>query len=128
MLRFKKEQLRKQFDSKLDVRLKILVHALASFIQHRFGKDLIVTSVYRGDDKLSVHYYWRGIDFRIIPEGGKPVYSRQEIMAINAFCKRFEYSSDPKKRKYATLKVHDAGSGLHGHLQVNGTSVTRIIK
>jgi hypothetical protein len=99
-----------------------MVYALAGFIEHHFGKDLILTSVFR-DQAHSVHKYWRGVDFRICPKGGEPIYTKKEIESIKAFCNHFNYG----KARLKSLKVHDAGTGLHGHLQVNAFGVTEIL-
>lgn len=129
MLRFKnKDTLLEEEFLSLDVRLRIEVYALASFIQHRFKKDVIVTSVYRGRDKTSTHAFWRGVDLRVTPGGGEPIYTKRELDQIKAFCIHFEYSPYPDKKKYKTIKIHDTGGGLHIHMQVNGGSITRIVR
>lgn len=125
MLKFKRKKFEEEFVL-ADNRLQIICHALASYLDFHFDKDLVITSVFRGDNKFSVHKYWRGIDFRVQPKGGRTIYTEEELQAIRDFCKQFIYSSDPGKHKFRTLKIH--GPTLHGHLQVNSNKMTEIVR
>jgi len=127
MLRFKSLKLEDEF-TQLDKRLQVITYAVAGFIAYKFNKDVIVTSVLRNSNKLSVHYWKRGIDTRVTPKEGAPIYTEEELEEIKIFCTRFLYSAEPKKRKFKTLKIHDTGSGLHLHLQVDGSNYTRILR
>ncbi|MFQ6609323.1 MAG: hypothetical protein ACE5D7_00845 [Fidelibacterota bacterium] len=120
MIIFKTGDLEPQFDL-LDERLRHIVFALAGFVDHEFGKDFIITSLYR-DDAKSVHHWWRGCDFRIHQAGKDPYYSDEEISKIKRFCSRYEYNKD--RYGINTLKVH--GTPPHGHLQINDLDYTRI--
>ena len=122
MLKFKYDTLEEEFDA-LEERLQCIVYSLSGYIDYQFKKDLIITSIYR-DQKGSVHKYWRGVDFRITPKGGESVYSDEEIDMIKKYMNRFMYSDI--KQHINTLRVHDAGSGLHGHIQVNNDDHTLI--
>ena len=90
----------------------MIVFSLAGALEYAFKKDLILTSVYRKEEG-SVHEFYRGVDFRICPKGQKPIYTDDEIKYIKEICKHFVYEDHP------TLLIHDAGTGLHGHLQVD---------
>ena len=54
---------------RLDPKLSALTHWAAAFTGLSYNRPLIVTSVYRDD--MSVHHYYRGIDFRVrtFPDG-----------------------------------------------------------
>ena len=93
-------------------------------IAQEMDKDLIVTSVYRGENKLSTHKYYRAFDFRVQPSGGESIYTPEEIEKIKRFCEHFIYSSNPKKYKFKTLRVH--GPVMHGHVQCNAEGVTEL--
>lgn len=111
----------------LDKRLQAICLALAGFVSHRFSKDLVITSIYRGDNKLSTHKYWRAFDFRIHQSGAKdPHFTKEEQEQIKNFMRLFRYSDDLSRRKYSTLKIH--GKTRHGHVQVSPSSYTRIFK
>lgn len=127
MIQFKSPSMADEFE-KTDKRLQIICFSVDGFLNYYFDKSLFITSIYRPENKLSIHAYWRGIDARITPKGGAPTYSDEEIKAVQAYCRRFRYSKDPKKKKYTTLKVHDSGSGLHFHFQVNWNSATEILR
>lgn len=123
MIKFKHNELEEQFEV-LDDRLQVIGYALSGYIAQEMGKDLIITSVYRGDNKFSTHKYYRAFDFRVEPAGGDAIYTPEEIEKIKRFCAHFIYSSNPKKYKFKTLKVH--GPVKHGHCQVNGEGVTEL--
>ncbi|GEM_PF-1923440 len=123
MILFKHDTLTAQFDE-LDGRLRHVVFALAGFIQHAFGKDLVITSIYR-DQVGSTHRYLRAVDFRVQPLGQPAIYTDEEIEQIKKFCATYVY--DRKRPGLNTLRVHDAGTGLHGHLQINGFGITEMI-
>ena len=122
MLKFKYDNLEEEFDAS-EERLQCIVYSLSGYIEHQFEKDLIITSIYR-DQEGSVHKYWRGVDFRIAPKSGTSIYTDEEIRMIKKYMSRFMYSE--VKKHLNTLRVHDAGSGLHGHIQVNGYDNTII--
>ena len=123
MIKFKYDELKEQFDV-LDDRLQVICYALSGYIAQEMDKDLVITSAYRGDNKLSTHMYYRAFDFRVQPSGGESIYTPEEVEKIKRFCEHFIYSSNPKKYKYKTLKIH--GPAIHGHIQVNGEGVTEI--
>jgi len=119
MIVFKSPNLKDEFP-KLDDRLKAIVLGLSAHLDFNFGKDLILTSIYR-DQRSSVHKYWRGVDFRIEPQGQESIYTQDERDSIVQFCNGFSY--DPNRPHIKTLKMHDAGSGFHGHLQVSNRTI-----
>jgi hypothetical protein len=102
----------------------VIGYALSGYIAQEMDKDLIVTSVYRGENKLSTHKYYRAFDFRVQPSGGESIYTPEEIEKIKRFCEHFIYSSNPKKYKFKTLRVH--GPVMHGHVQCNAEGVTEL--
>ena len=118
MIVWKHPELELEFES-LDERLQHIIYALASFVKYRMNKDLTITSIYR-DQEGSVHKYYHGADFRICPKDGESVFTDQEIVMIEDFCEHYVY--DLNRMGSKTIKVHDAGSGLHGHLQVDGNT------
>ena len=135
MLKFKGNSTRLQEEfEKLDRRLLAIVFAVAGYVAYRFGKDLIITSVYRRGNKSSTHYWYRGVDFRIRQKGQEFHLTDEEVEKIERFCTRFRYSSDPKRKRFNTLRVKGKGgkayhgTAPHGHLQVNPFSITEIFK
>jgi len=119
MIKFKQVKLKAEF-KKADNRLKLIVFAMAGWMEFAFVQDVVITSVKRDDEK-SVHHYSRGVDFRITPKNGKPIYTDFQIRAIKKFFESIVYDD-----KHPTLLIHDSGSGLHGHLQVNSGKETVI--
>ena len=109
---------------KLNVRLQIITYALDAFCLRKFNKELVVTAIYR-NEKGTVHYYFRGLDYRIKTQAGEIYFTTSEVKEQEEFCQRFEYQDDG--RDLPTLYVHDAGSGLHGHLQVSNEKFTKIV-
>lgn len=125
MLLFKYNELETEFDA-LDERLRKVAFSLAGFVMYTFGKHLFLTSVHRPDNPHSTHAHYRAFDFRITPKSGEySLFTDNEIQAIETFCEGFIYDKD--RLELSTLFVHDAGTGLHGHVQVNNDEETIII-
>ena len=111
-IKFKTPELEKQFEA-VDDRLMILVYFIAAFVEHRFGKDLVITCVYREDG--GVHNYWRGIDARTSN------LTKEEGDEVAEYVNRhFIYG---KPNKYCLFdernRVSSGWSGEHFHLQVS---------
>ena len=111
MIKFSQNKLKAEFEN-LDVRLIHIACALAGALEYEFSKDLVITSVFR-TDLNSTHGHWRAFDARVKPKWGKAIYTDKELEFIKAFCSHYLYGNDKK-----TLFIHDAGSGLHLHVQV----------
>ena len=78
LIEFKYPELEAEFE-KLDFRLQALTYALAGYMYHKYGKDLIVVSCIRENDMTSVHYWLCGLDFRIQPNDEDSIYTDEEI-------------------------------------------------
>lgn len=131
---FKTDDLKNQFsDEKLDMRLRVILYALAGFVYHNFGKNITITEVFRTQEMqneyykndpvyqqkpfFSTHQYWRAVDVSII------YFTDSEISQMANFLNHFEYG----KPEIQTAKFHDIGLGRHLHLQVSANSFTNII-
>lgn len=115
MIGYKSDHLRQEFhDVRLNPRLRVIVHALDSFLHWKHGVTLIIiTSIYREGDP-GVHGYWRGIDVR--SRNWKPEVKKDVEEFLN---NTFQY--DPTRKDKPTCIIHDVGRGEHGHLQVTAS-------
>ena len=121
-MKFKFDHFEYEFE-KLNVRLQIITYALDGFCLRKFNKELVVTDIYR-NNLGSVHYYFRGLDYRIVTQAGEIYFTTSEVDKQKEFCEKFAYQEG---RDLPTLLVHDSGSGLHGHLQVSNERFTKIV-
>lgn len=121
-MKFKHDYFEHEF-AKLNMKLQIITYALDGFCLRRFNKELVVTDIYRNNEK-SVHCYFRGLDYRIKTNAGVVYFTAEQVEKQKEFCKHFEYQDDG--RDLPTLLVHDSGTGLHGHLQVSSLPFTKI--
>ena len=120
-MKFKHDHFEYEFE-KLNIKLQIITYALDGFCLRKFNKELVITDIYRNNE-ASVHHYFRGLDYRIVTNAGNIHFTTSEVDEQEKFCKHFEYSDGDKP----TLLVHDAGSGIHGHLQVSSLPFTKIV-
>ena len=128
LISFKYPELEAEF-GRLDYRLQIQAYALAGFMFHKFGKGLVIVSIYRDGEITSVHYWLCGLDFRITPDKGKPIYTDEEIKAMRDFTKHFVYDPSRPRKKALFIHPNRSGEGKHGHLQVfPNVDTTRIKK
>ena len=131
LIEFKYPELETEFE-RLDFRLQIQTYALAGFMFHKFGKGLLIVSIYRDGDMTSVHYWLCGLDFRISPNDEEPIYTDDELIAMRKFTGHFEYDKNRPRKK--ALWIHqnrhkpDKKRGKHGHFQVFPSSDTTRIK
>jgi hypothetical protein len=123
MILFKSDTEKAQFsDNRLDNRLRIILFALSGYVRFNFGKDIVITSIYREGD-TGVHGYWRGIDIRT-RHAGIDYFTDEEISKITDYLKNFEYGDNI----HNTSLYHDVGQGIHFHIQVSNNNYTKIIK
>lgn len=109
-IRFKEDTGYEHFQE-LNPKLREIVLDLASFCSFHFNKDIIVTSLFRLEDKKSVHAYGRGADIRSLD------FSAEEIAQIDTYLNT-TYIYDPKRPNKLTCLYHNVGQGDHLHLQV----------
>lgn len=69
MIVFKDNYLEREF-LKVDDRVRAIVWLMERIAYHVWGDGLCVTSVYRNDNPMSPHYYWRAVDLAILEKGG----------------------------------------------------------
>lgn len=149
--RYKKNQqtvIQSQF-RKMDARLQFIALAVMGFTDHVFGKDIVITEIYRSKaDQMayypgqpyrpSVHEFGRGIDFGVrayradeldqwphtMPTGC-PAFDEHEIKIIdNWFSGVVSY--DDERPDMDSLIHHNVGLGDHLHLQVSWRKSTRL--
>lgn len=108
-LEFKTENLFIEFQQ-VDKRLIHITLILAHFVKYRFGKNLVITSVYRKDNPNSVHYHHRGVDAR------SWIFTHTELEEMSNFINtNFPYN----KGNFKTFLHHKTKTGVfHIHLQV----------
>jgi len=126
MIKFKRKKKMLPQWGKMSVKNKALYRIMldiAKICKELWGKDIVLTEVYRSD-KLhrarlkrighryygTVHSYWRGIDFR--DWWMKPWQKQILALYINN-----TYTYDKKRPKKKTLLFHNIGLGSHGHVQ-----------
>ena len=131
-----------------DLRLKAIALSMMGYAEHHFGRDLVVTEIYRTEAeqrsyyqgqpyKPSVHQYGRGIDFgiRAYPAGELDPWPRPESLAVPALepgeIARIDaffsavISYDDERPDYDSM-VHHNVKGDHLHLQVSWRPTTRL--
>lgn len=111
-IRFKEDTDYEHFQE-LNPKLRGIVLDLASFCNYHFNKDIMVTSLFRLEDKRSVHAYGRGADIRSLD------FTAEEIVKIKRYLNT-TYIYDPQRPKKVTCLYHNVGLGNHLHLQVMG--------
>lgn len=86
-----------------------------------FGKNAVITSIYRGPDhplyrKGSVHAYWRGIDFRVHH------YTPLEEKKLELHFER-NYIYDENRDDKKCFLIHGEGWNRHIHMQTHPETV-----
>ena len=108
-MQFKTKELRYQwYGGVLQPKLRSLLKAVDAYSRFHFGKQILVTSLVRKNNKHSVHYWGRGADIR------SWIYTQSEIQDLLRFViENFPYEG----ARYESAMYHSAGSGFHIHLQ-----------
>ena len=145
------QRLKREFDSEIDPRLRILLCAVAGYMSYHFGRDMIITHLVRTEaeqDKFyanneqyqkakwpSVHQIGCGADIRTIYEGtgkvhdGKPVFGDAQIAQLEQWIDtHFDYGDKSDGKPGETSIRHNIGIGDHLHLQVNPRSAILTIR
>lgn len=151
-LRFKvgkTTKLRDEFKA-MNPRLQVLALSMAAFCDFHFGKDIVVTQIFRTKEQQlsyypnrkyrpSVHQFGRGIDFGVRPYGTEeldpgpgncqlphhPGFTEGEIAALDEwYSKAVQY--DDERPEYDSTIYHDIGLGKHLHIQVSWRNTTRL--
>jgi len=128
MIVYKSDNLVQEF-AFLDPRLKIVLWAAAGMLDNKYKTDLVITCIYRDEDG-SLHKLNRAVDIRIIPTGGARAMSREAFKSLQDLTDAFIY--DLARPSLKTMYIHEnrgpkGGTGLHGHIQVNGHLKTLLI-
>ncbi|MEE8382232.1 MAG: hypothetical protein V3R78_10220 [Thermodesulfobacteriota bacterium] len=91
----------------------------SGYIYNRFGEPLYVTSVFRPQNRESVHAYWRGVDCD--NDAGLDVGEKQEL----AEYLNWMYTYDPKRpeKKVCLLHSVEGRGGDHFHIQIHPNTV-----
>ena len=109
-----KARLDVEFTRTIDKRLKAILLDLADEVQRKFKKNIILTCLNRTEEEnqkvngspFSAHLYGRGADIRIWH------FSQKELDFITNYLYNI-WSDD-----FLYIKIHDAGSGNHIHLNI----------
>ena len=136
----------------MDARLQFIAFAVMGFAWDMFGKDVVITEIFRTADqqrayykqpktgpyRRSVHEFGRGIDFGIRSyrlgelcpwpnekQTGCPAFTKEETDTIDAWFSAV-VSYDDERPQFDSLIHHDIGLGDHLHLQVSWRKSTRI--
>jgi len=125
---FKAPELAWEFEG-LDSRIKTIVYAASGMLSEKHNTNLTITCVYR--DEAGLHGLYRAVDIRIIPSGGSRVMSLEALNDLQTLINAFVY--DEARPTLNTLYIHEnrgpgGKAGLHGHLQINGSKKTTLIK
>ncbi len=117
-MKFKVPKLKDQF-FQIYPKLRLILCDLDCYSQKRFGKEIIITSLIRKNDK-GVHGYGRGADVRVEYVGWKRLiryYTGKEIASI-LHCVNSKYIYDFRRPEYHTIIYHRVkGSTHHFHVQ-----------
>lgn len=118
-MKFKREHMKTEF-WKTHTKLQYIIFDVALFVKYNFGKEIVVTSVYRpyNDKKWSVHNVWRGIDVRTRN------LKLEEILAVVQYINE-KYSYDPRRKFLKAAIHHNVGRGDHLHFQVHSNTKIR---
>ena len=122
MIIFKRKKFRSEFEN-LDTRLIHIAFSLSAVMEYEFGKDLVITSVFRSETN-STHKHYRAFDFRISQKFSTH-FNEEEINFMKAYCSHYLYGGNKP-----TLYVHQnrLGGGKHGHVQVNSSDTLILTK
>lgn len=98
-----------EFDVEIDRDLRIIILDILWYSRYHFGKGIIITSLVRTDNRMSVHYWGRGADLR------SRCYTSEQLKDIKQYINNnYEYRTPGKQ----ILMIHDVGQGIHIHVQV----------
>jgi len=146
--RGKTTQLLDELD-RCDLRLKAIALSMMGYAEHQFGKDLVITEIYRTEAEQrsyypdrpyrpSVHQFGRGLDFGIRaytaeeldpwPYGvatPNPALSHDEVARLDAFYSAL-VSYDDERPEFDSIIHHNVGLGDHMHIQVSWRTTTRL--
>jgi len=111
-IRFKEDTDHEHFQE-LNPKLRGIVLDLATYCSFHFNRDIMVTSLFRLENKKSVHAYGRGADIRSLD------FNAEEIAQIERYLNT-TYIYDPSRPNKLTCLYHNVGFGDHFHLQVMG--------
>ena len=109
MILFKEVERQREFE-KLHHKLQIILLDFEAVVMTRFQRPIVITSMYRPEDKDSVHAYWRGCDVALIPDVDNEAL-RKEMNET------FPYG-DGKHDTIPPL-MHEGSTAPHFHLQVH---------
>jgi len=149
--RFKTGQATQLLDEldRCDLRLKAIALAMMGYAEHHFGRDLVITEIFRTEKQQrayypgqpyrpSVHQFGRGIDFGIraytaaeldpwpYPAATpNPALAPHEVGRLDAFWSALA-SYDDERPDYDSVVHHNVGLGDHLHLQVSWRPTTRL--
>ena len=120
MIRYVNEELDSMFNSPaLHPQVQMLALLTSAYCMHHFGKNVYVTSVFRGGDR-GVHGAWRGCDTdndKLTVEQKKEVAEYLNMLFIYDL-------SRPRFKVCVYHKVEGRG-GDHWHLQVHSNTQLR---
>lgn len=152
MFRFKKGRTTLLLDEfrRMDPRLQFIALSMMGFAEFHFGKDLVVTEIFRTEQqqrdyypgrpyRASVHQYGRGIDFGVREYreaeldaaimGGlnspHPGFSDKEINLLDEWYSKI-VSYDDERPDFDSIVHHNVGLGDHFHIQVSWRNSTRL--
>jgi len=138
LIEFKHDNLKAEFESKLDNRLQLILYALAGFVYYKFGKSLVLTELCR-TQAMQDEYYKDNKQYQIAkwqsvhqsePCRGADIsikfFTQDELVDIAHFINsQLPYNANST---FQTLLIHDVNHGMHGHLQVNSFKESTIRK
>lgn len=121
---FKDDEVRQQFwrMSFRNPRHFYLVSGAAVMAYGISGRPLVLTSIYRPDDKGSVHSLWRGTDCRIyhaardVPELWSGLHDDEAEELAESLNRAFEYRRGDDSLSRVAI-IHGEGLNRHLHLQ-----------
>lgn len=127
MLKVKHQRIVNEWNTlkKKNPALAQVVWDLYVFVNDNFGKDVVITELYRtqamqeeyygrGTKKKSPHQYWGAVDIR------DSIYTKNEISYMLNFLKNYDkYNSYRliKASQSKTVLRHSIGRGMHFHIQ-----------
>jgi len=109
MILFKHPEKQREY-AELRPELRKVVREIERVAWEKFGDEIVVTSMYRGDSSKSVHAWYRGIDIAILEHGGLEG-SEWVRSYIN---QKYPYG----KLGCETVPPLDHGTAAHLHVQI----------
>lgn len=105
--------------------LRIIVFAIASYMMFRYNVILVITEIWRKRDvdwEADVHYYWRGIDFRIHNLRFNKELRIDEAQDLADWINSW-VQYDPKRPSKKVAYLHGEGAHRHIHLQIHPNTI-----